>query len=181
MDAHLSIFLQHPNWSGLDYCNDLLMTLSPLVSFPVFFSLNHSHSDHTKCTSQIIFPCLNNSYNFKIKYEFFKNGAMANFMCQVGWAIGYPCIWLNILGVCVGYFWMRWTSEPADWIAAPSPICVGSIQSVGSLNKIKVGRIHFLSAFFWAGTSIFSYTCAEITISALLDLQLADCGTSQAP
>ena len=121
MDAHLSIFLQHPNWSGLDYCNDLLMTLSPLVSFPLFFSLNHSHSDHTKCTSQIIFPCLNNSYNFKIKYEFFKNGAMANFMCQVGWAIGYPCIWLNILGVCVGYFWMRWTSEPADWIAAPLP------------------------------------------------------------
>ena len=80
------------------------MISSPLISSPLFFSHNHNQSDHIKCTNQIIFPGLKDSHDFKIKYEFFKNGVMANFMCQVDWAIGYPYIWLNILRMPVRVF-----------------------------------------------------------------------------
>lgn len=62
----VSILVQAAH-SHLHYCNSLLMTSSYLVSPPLLFSHDHSQSDHTKCESDQIFPCVKDSHNFNIK------------------------------------------------------------------------------------------------------------------
>lgn len=66
---------------------------------------------------------------------------MVNFMLQLDWAMGCTDSWLGTISgwVQVGFFF--WKRLAFEWVSSwPSPMCMGIIQSVKDLHRIKVEK-----------------------------------------